>query len=615
MTSPKPVSSLATYNLDNLPGKRVVLGTDRPLVLDGGGTLSSYTLAYQTYGTLNADKSNAVLVCHALTGDQFVAETHPVTGKPGWWDAVVGARRIIDTEKYFVICANILGGCMGSEGPSSLSPQTGQRWALDFPVITIHDMVRAQKELIDHLGIPQLFLVIGGSMGGMQALSWATQFPAAVYACAAIATAARHSAQNIAFGEVGRQAIMADPLWQNGAYAEKNTLPGAGLSVARMAAHITYLSEAALQRKFGRQLQARDALSFGFDADFQVESYLRHQGESFVARFDANSYLYITRAMDYFDLAADYGRGSLAAAFASPSGTRPRFLVVSFTSDWLFPTTESRALVQALCGAGAQASFVELDSDKGHDAFLLDEPEFHRQLAGFIAGCEENRRPTPHKARTYYGPVRSDFALIERHVPHGARVLEVGCGDGALLSYLACLRRIVPSGLERDRSKAEAALARGLPVIQGNAETDLATYPDNAFDVVIMNRTLSELQEPQRMLMEMKRLAPRLIVSISNFAHWQARLSIGLKGRAPVTPSLPHAWHNSPNIRFCTLSDFRTFVENCGLRIAAEIPVDEKEKPLGPLARRAANVLANEAFYVLERGNEPPRTGGHGHRS
>ena len=369
-----------------LPGKRLDFG-DRRLALDCGAELTGVTLAYQTYGTLNAEKSNAILVCHALTGDQFVADQHPVTGKPGWWQVMVGPRLPIDTDRYFVISANVLGGCMGTTGPSSANPATGKSYGLDFPVITVGDMVRLQSWLIDHLGIDRLFAVIGGSMGAMQVLQWAATYPDRVFAAVPIAGAARHSAQNIAFHEVGRQAIMADPEWRNGAYLAEGTNPARGLSVARMAAHITYLSETALHRKFGRNLQDRNALSYGFDADFQVESYLRHQGSIFVDRFDANSYLYITRAMDYFDLAAQFG-GHLPRAFKD---TRTRFCLVSFTSDWLFPTSESRAIVHALNAVAANVSFVEIESDKGHDAFLLDEPEFFAVLRGFLNGCAEHR--------------------------------------------------------------------------------------------------------------------------------------------------------------------------------------------------------------------------------
>ena len=368
-------------------GLRVELGGDRPLELDCGVSLGPFTLAYQTYGTLNAERSNAVLLCHALTGDQFVLGPHPVTGKPGWWEMMVGPGKTFDTERYFVICSNVLGGCMGTVGPKETNPATGRPWGLDFPVITIRDMVKAQAMLIDHLGIEQLFCVSGGSMGGMQALQWVASYPERCYTALPIACAAKHSAQNIALNEVGRQAIMADPEWREGRYQELGTNPVGGLAVARMAAHITYLSEAALQRKFGRALQDRSNVTYGFDADFQVESYLRHQGQSFVERFDANSYLYITRAMDYFDLAAEYD-GVLANAFR---GAETRFCVISFTSDWLYPTSENRAFVRALAAVAANVSFVEVVSDKGHDAFLLDEPDMFETLRGFLSGAAERR--------------------------------------------------------------------------------------------------------------------------------------------------------------------------------------------------------------------------------
>jgi homoserine O-acetyltransferase len=365
---------------------------DDEIALECGTILRRHTVAFRTYGTLNADRSNAILVCHALTGDQYVSESHPITGKPGWWDAVVGPGRPVDTNRFFVICPNVLGGCMGSTGPLSnreLPDGTlvDEPWGTNFPPVTIRDMVRAQKRLVEHLGIDRLFAAIGGSMGGMQVLQWAAMYPEAVFAALPIASASYHSAQNIAFHEVGRQAIFADPDWQNGQYWRSGRIPARGLAVARMCAHITYLSEEALTRKFGRRLQnapkdSTEAINL-FGEMFEVESYLRHQGSTFVQRFDANSYLTITRAMDYFDLGADCG-GDLATAF---KGTKTRFLLASFTSDWLFPTEESRFVARALNRAGANVSFVEFPTDKGHDAFLLDEPDFHRTLAGFLRGC------------------------------------------------------------------------------------------------------------------------------------------------------------------------------------------------------------------------------------
>ena len=373
---------------DSIPGGHlVVLGRKQALKLDCGAELSDFPVAYQTYGELNSDRTNAILVCHALTGDQFVADTHPVSGNPGWWDMTVGPGKTLDTRRYFVVSANILGGCMGTAGPLESNPATGDPWGLDFPVITIGDMVRAQAMLLDHLGIDELFMVTGGSLGGMQVLQWAALFPERVFAAVPIATAPNHSSQNIAFHEVGRQAIMADPDWCAGAYLKEGVRPHRGLAVARMAAHITYLSEPALQRKFGRRLQDRKAVTYGFEADFQVESYLRHQGITFVDRFDANSYLYITRAMDYFDLEAEFD-GGLATAY---KGTKTRFCIFSFTSDWLFPTEENLKIVHALNAVAANVSFAEIESDKGHDAFLLDEPEFHRVFKGFVDGASTHR--------------------------------------------------------------------------------------------------------------------------------------------------------------------------------------------------------------------------------
>ncbi len=373
--------------VDNPSSDVVRFSESQPLRLDCGVDLAPYQIAYKTYGTLNAEKTNAVLVCHALTGDQYVASNHPVTGRPGWWEIMIGPGRPIDTNRFFVISSNILGGCMGSTGPASINPKTGRPWGLDFPVITIRDMVAAQVRLVDHLGIKQLFSVIGGSMGGMQVLEWAARYSDRVYTAIPIATAAWHSAQNIAFHEVGRQAVMADPDWQQGRYCDGAIVPRRGLSVARMAAHITYLSEEALHRKFGRNLQDRSQKTFSFSADFQVESYLRHQGSSFVDRFDANSYLYITRAMDYFDLAAEHG-DVLANAFRN---TTTRFCVVSFTSDWLYPTRESKEIVQALNAVAANVSFVEVESDKGHDAFLLNEPELFATVTGFVNAAARKR--------------------------------------------------------------------------------------------------------------------------------------------------------------------------------------------------------------------------------
>ena len=366
-------------------GDVVMLATQVPLRLEIGTEISNIPIAYQTYGTLNEAKSNAILVCHALTGDQYVAGVHPVTGKPGWWERMVGPGLPIDTNKYFVICSNIIGGCMGSFGPKEINPATGVPYGLSFPFITVADMVKVQALLLDHLGIEKLFCAIGGSMGGMQVLEWAVRYPERVFSAAVLATATKQSAQNIAFHEIGRQAIMADPNWCDGDYIAKRNYPTKGLAVARMAAHVTYLSQETLQEKFGRHLQDREHFTYGFDADFRVESYLRHQGMSFVERFDANSYLYLTRAASYFDLTQG-GSRKLTDIFA---GTNVRFLVVSFTSDWLYSSVESRNLVRALNAVAADVSFAEIESNQGHDSFLLEVPELDETIKGFLCGSAQ----------------------------------------------------------------------------------------------------------------------------------------------------------------------------------------------------------------------------------
>jgi homoserine O-acetyltransferase len=371
----------------NIETNLKILIVKNPLKLDCGKTIKDFPIAYETYGSLSSQKDNAILVFHALTGDQYVSGTNPVTKKDGWWSYAVGPGKAIDTNKYFVICSNVIGGCMGSYGPSDLDSENSNILGTNFPVITINDMVNAQYNLLDHFGIDKLFSVAGGSMGGMQVLQFISNFPDKSKTVIPIATTSSHSAQNIAFNELGRQAIMADSNWKEGDYSSNNSNPGKGLAVARMAAHITYLSKKGLQEKFGRKLQEREDLKFGFDADFQIESYLRYQGSVFVNRFDANSYLYITRAMDYFDLAKQFN-GNLSDAFKL---TKAKFFIISFTSDWLYPTQENKDIVIALNSIGADVGFVEIESDKGHDSFLLDVPDFLNALKNFLdKSYEEN---------------------------------------------------------------------------------------------------------------------------------------------------------------------------------------------------------------------------------
>ncbi|MBU6339612.1 MAG: homoserine O-acetyltransferase [Rickettsiales bacterium] len=365
-------------------GDIVFLAKEKPLKLMNGTEIENFPLAYQTYGNLNADKSNAILICHALTGDQYAASKHPVTEKEGWWNFLIGEGKSIDTKKFFVISSNIIGGCMGSFGPKEIDPKTSKPYGLNFPAITINDMVRAQNLLIEHFGIKKLHAVIGGSTGGMQALAWANLYPQKVKIIIPMATSYRHSPQNIAFHEVGRQAIMADPNWCEGKYFLEKKYPEKGLAVARMTAHITYLSEVALQRKFGRELQNKNNFSFSFDPDFQVESYLHHQGNSFVQRFDANSYLYITKAVDYFDLEKDYG-GQLSKAFSDLAKNKEaKICLISFSDDWLFPPSEAKKLTHALIACGVNVSSMTIESNAGHDSFLIETSALKNTINGFI---------------------------------------------------------------------------------------------------------------------------------------------------------------------------------------------------------------------------------------
>ncbi|MDA9092031.1 homoserine O-acetyltransferase [Pelagibacteraceae bacterium] len=364
------------YKIENT--KQITI--KKPLKLDCGRTIKDFPVAYQTFGELNKKKNNAILIFHALTGDQFVAGTNPMTSKEGWWTTAVGSGKAIDTDKYFIICANVLGGCMGSFGPKSINKETNKPYGLNFPVITIRDMVRAQEALLEHLEISKLLSVLGGSMGGMQLLQFCALYPEKTFSAVPIASTASHNAQQIALNELARQAIMSDPLWNKGNYYQDKKVPKNGLAVARMAAHITYMSDKGLQEKFGRKLQEKKDYEFSFDADFQVESYLRYQGKVFVERFDANSYLYISRAMDYFDLSKQFKNG-LNGAFHDH---KTKFLIISFSSDWLYPTKNSKEIVIALNASGANVAFAEIKTDKGHDSFLVDEPEFLKTIKGFL---------------------------------------------------------------------------------------------------------------------------------------------------------------------------------------------------------------------------------------
>lgn len=531
------------------------------LALDCGITLLNVDVAYETYGKPDATRSNAILILHAFSGDAHAAGLSKDTGQPGWWSPMIGPGLAFDTDRYFVISSNVLGGCKGTTGPASVDPATGRPYAMRFPVITVNDMVRLQKMLIEHLGISRLLAVTGGSMGGMQALAWTVAYPESVAACIPIAATCRHTAQQIAFNEVGRQAVMADPDWNEGDYYDSRP-PARGLAVARMVGHITYMSDASMREKFGRRLRDKDAFGFDFSVDFEVESYLRYRGSQFVTRFDANSYLYITKAMDYFDLSA--GHASLATAFEH---TQARFLVLSFTSDWLYPTYQSLETVSALRKCNIDAAFCELTSNYGHDAFLVESGEQSEMIAGFLnsvyrdvtSGGTPKRRASEQGAEFAETPqisARPDYALIAELVEPGSRVLDLGCGEGELLAWLRANKGIDGRGVEIDPNQVRRAIARGVSAYQSDIDHGLADYPDASFDFVILSQTLQETRYPLRVLKEMLRVGRHGIVAFPNFGHWSTRISHLCSGRAPRTELFPYDWYESPNLHFLTVHDF-----------------------------------------------------------
>ncbi|MDD5327218.1 MAG: homoserine O-acetyltransferase [Phycisphaerae bacterium] len=580
--------------------KMRVIEQDKPLELESGKKLGPIDVAYETYGKLNEAGDNAILICHALSGNAHVAGVNsPEDKKPGWWNVMVGPGKGIDTNKYFVICSNFLGGCSGTTGPRSVNPQTQKPYGLDFPIITIADMVKVQKLLADKLGIKNLLSVIGGSIGGMQVLQWAIAYPDFVKSAIAIATTTHLSAQSIAFDAVGRNAILADSNFAGGQYHTGKS-PDMGLGIARMIGHITYLSEQGMRAKFGRELRSAESYSYDFNSEFAVETYLDYQGQSFVERFDANSYLYITKAADYFDLEKEYG--SLEKAFAE---TKSRFLVISFASDWLFTPAQSKAMVDALAAANKPVSYCDIASPYGHDAFLLEPEILGSFLSGFLDATHRPgiTRATKHKTQKakYKMPssrARVDYELIESLIKPNSTVLDIGCGNGELLANLTADKNVKGRGIEFQQELVLACVNRGLSIIQHDIELGLANYANKSFDYVILSQTLQTVKEPKKVFKELLRVGKKVIVSFPNFAHWQCRAQLLFLGKAPQTKQLHCKWHNSQNIHFLSIKDFDDFCAKLGVKVEEKIPLGKARlKPI----RFAPNFFAEQVIYVTRK--------------
>jgi len=581
-----------------------VVDEQQPLELDCGRKLGPIDVAYETYGRLHDAGDNAVLICHALSGDAHVAGYHsPDDKKPGWWDNLVGPGKGIDTTKYFVICSNVLGGCRGTTGPSSVNPETGKPYGLEFPIITVADIVRLQKLLLDKLGIKKLLAVIGGSIGGMQVLQWAIEYTDFIKAAIPIATTTHLGAQSIAFDAVGRNAILADPNFSQGKYTIENA-PDRGLAIARMIGHITYLSEESMRRKFGRELRNSKKYSYDLDAEFAVETYLDHQGQSFVERFDANSYLYITKAADYFDLPREYG--TLNRAFEK---VKARFLVVSFTSDWLFPPVQSENIVNALIANSKDVSYCNIDSPYGHDAFLLEPKTLGDFITAFLETTQQPGirkelknilSPQPYEPGSFEQARRTrvDYELIESLIKPASKVLDVGCGDGQLLANLSEDKKIKGQGVELQEKLILACVYRGLNVIHRDVEKGLEHYADKSFDYVILSQTLQTVKDPEQLFKELLRIGKKVIVSFPNFAHWRCRTQLFFTGKTPITQQLPFTWYNSPNIHFLSIKDFDNLCAQLGVKVESKIPLVKTR--LSPV-KFAPNILAEQVIYLTSK--------------
>jgi len=572
---------------------------DEPLALELGGRLPQVTVAYETYGELSPARDNAVLICHALSGDSHVAR-HDEEDDPGWWDIMVGPGKPIDTDRYFVICPNILGGCRGTTGPSTVNPETGRPYGQDFPTITIGDMVEVQRRLVDRLGITRLLAVVGGSMGGLLGLEWARRHPKAMLGVLPLATAPRLTSQALAFDVVARNAILHDPDFHGGQYYDQATRPVTGLAIARMIGHITYLSREAMAEKFGSDRLAPQDVAVPFEQRFTVGSYLGYQGAKFVDRFDANSYIALSTAMDLFDLGGS--PWELAPVFQACDA---RWLVISFTSDWLFPPEQSRHVVDALAYTNKAVSYCSVASSCGHDALLLPHDlEMYGELTrGFLANLPrrdaEPRKEGNHAPTGIFRKHRLDYDRILDLIPLSASVLDLGSGEGELLWLLKHRHSARVRGVDVDPTDVRTCVGRGLDVIQADLNEGLPEYADRQFDYVVLSRTLQAVRDVERIMDEMLRVGRRCVVTFPNFGYEKLRRMLAEDGRAPQsTGQLRHRWYETPNIRFFTITDFEEFCTEKGITVQRRITLDTEA---GEEVNDDPNRNADLAIFVLSR--------------
>lgn len=538
---------------------KIELGSEG-FLLEGGGRLKELSIRYETYGELNKEADNVIWICSPLTADAHVAGFYkPDDKKVGWWDALIGKGKAIDTDHFFVVCSNILGGCKGTTGPASINPETLKPYGASFPNITIGDMVQAQKKLADGLGIKKIFCVIGGSMGGFQAMKWSILYPEEVERCIIIASSPRFSSQALGFEIVGRDAIKQDPNFNGGDYYE-GEIPAVGLSNARKIAHLTYLSRVGMEAKFTREA-CKDPNPKEFLMGFPLESYLAYQGAKFVERFDANSYLHITYATDTFDLETEYG--SLEKAFKK---TNAKFLNITLSTDWLFPPHESRKITHALVNAEKEVTSLELDTLFGHDGFLLEVGDLGKAISAFISPDPKLNQHSDTQAIPVFHDTE-DFDLLETAIPNNSRILDLGCGNGDLIERLKIRKNVQGLGVDKNFNSILSCLRKGVPVIQKDLDEGLKDFGNHSFDFAILNRTLQEVNMPLDLLHEILRVAGKAVITFPNFGHWSVRAALCRFGRMPKSSELPYEWYNTPNIHLFTLRDFIRMCESENLTI------------------------------------------------